>query len=134
MRIEDKIEQINIFLKELEKIKPYSFEQYDLKTSAACERYFEKIVEAIVDLGYLVIKHCSINAPEDDRQVFDILVKKNIISTELANRLKEAKGMRNILSHQYGNVDNKVVFNAITKELPKEVAKFIYSINKNLIK
>lgn len=38
--------------------------------------------------------------------------------------------MRNIISHQYGNVDNKIVFETITEELEKDVREFIKCIRK----
>ncbi len=125
MRIKDKIEQIKRYLDELEQISPNNFEDYDIKTCAACERYFEKIVEAAVDLSYLVIKKNQFKVPEEANEAFDILVKEKIISKELATRLKEAKGMRNLISHQYGNIDDKIVFKSITEELPTDIKNYI---------
>ena len=42
----------------------------------------------------------------------------------LAKKLRDAKGMRNILAHQYGKVEDKIVFNA-TKEIEADVNEFI---------
>jgi len=68
--------------------------------------------------------------PEEDKETFDILAKGEIISNELAIKLKDAKGMRNILSHQYGNVDDEIVFESITEELDKDVREFIKLLGK----
>jgi len=56
-RINDKIEQIQKYLEELETTFPISFEEYlnDFKIRAICERYFEKIVESVIDLSFLII-------------------------------------------------------------------------------
>ena len=54
--------------------------------------------------------------------------KKEIIDKELAIKLKEAKGMRNILAHEYGEVDNSVVYSAVKDELHVDIEKFIISI------
>jgi len=55
-KINDKIDEVEKYLKELDAITPYNFDEYlEIKTRAACERYFEKIVEAIADLAFLVI-------------------------------------------------------------------------------
>jgi len=52
----------------------------------------------------------------------------------LAGRLKDAKGIRNILAHQYGNVDDRIVFKSITKELVEDTGDFLKSIrNKGLL-
>lgn len=126
-RIKSKIHEIERYLEELESIRPDSFVTYlkDTKTRAACERYFEKILEAVVDLAFLIIKEKGLKTPEEDKEAFDILAKAKIIVPELAVRLKEAKGMRNFLAHQYGAIDNRLVFGAITQELEKDVRAFL---------
>lgn len=65
-RINDKIMQIERFLGELEPIMPGDLEEYekDLKAKAACERYFEKIIDACIDLVFLVIRHKRLRIPE----------------------------------------------------------------------
>ena len=77
MRITDKIEEIDEYLSELSEIIPGNFDEYqnDFKTKAACERYFEKIIESIVDLCFLVIKDKKLKIPEEDKEAFDILDK-----------------------------------------------------------
>ncbi len=126
-RIGDKINVIETYLKELEGIAPNSFRAYekDFKTKAACERYFEKIIEAIVDLAFLLIKTNNFKIPEDDKEAFDVLAAEAVISKDLAAKLKDAKGMRNIIAHKYGNIDDKIVFESITKELNKAAVEFL---------
>jgi uncharacterized protein YutE (UPF0331/DUF86 family) len=133
MRIADKIDEIEKYLTELKSFVPTNYKLYtsDPKTKAACERYFEKIIEAVVDLVFLIIKENSFKIPEDDKESFDILVKEQIIPQNLADRLKDAKGMRNIIAHQYGNVDDELVFESITDELITDVGEFITHLQKN---
>lgn len=130
MRINDKLEEIEKYLNELEEIKPGSFKEYitDIKTKAACERYFEKITEAVVDLAFLVIKEKHLKTPEEEKQSFEILHEAKIISEELSIKLKNAKGMRNIIAHKYGTVDDKIVFESITEELLRDVSEFVKNI------
>lgn len=135
MRIKDKIKEIGDYLGELDEILPENFFQYkdDLRTKAACERYFEKIMEAVIDLAFLVIKDKGFKIPEDDKEAFDILSKENVISEILAEKLKDAKGMRNIIAHEYGKIDDKIMFDSITEELSKDAEEFIENI-KNIIR
>jgi len=130
MRIKDKIEEIEAYLSELQTIAPKNFQVYvhDPKTKAACERYFEKIVEAVVDLVFLIIKDKNLKIPEDDKEAFDILAENNIISKELSTKMRAAKGMRNIIAHEYGKIDNKIVFDSIVKELQKDAREFLDEI------
>ncbi len=129
-RIEDKTKEIEQYLDELLTIVPDSLDIYknDIKIKAACERYFEKIIESIVDLTFLIIKDKNLKIPEEDKEAFDILYKEGIIKKKLADRLKEAKGMRNILAHEYGKVDDEIVFNSITFELENDIKEFLKEI------
>jgi len=38
--------------------------------------------------------------------------------------------MRNIIAHEYGEIDDEIVFNAITEELIKDVGEFIKGIER----
>lgn len=132
MRIKDKIEEIEKYLQELNEIIPASFENYqsDFKTKAACERYAERIIEAVIDLIFLVIKEKSFKIPEEEKEIFEILTNEKIISQDLGYRLRNAKGMRNILVHQYENIDDDILFEAITTELEKDVLELLKNIKK----
>jgi len=123
----DKIVEIGKYLDELRNFLPSGFRDYmsDGKTRAACERYFEKIIEAVVDLAFLIIKERGFRSPEYSRECFEILNERGIISPELALRLGNAKSMRNWLAHRYGTVDDKRVFDALKNKLLFDVTKFL---------
>lgn len=129
-RIKDKIKQVEEFLDFLLEIKPSSLEEYirDEKTKAACERFVQKLIDAIVDIAYIVIREMKLLSPENEEQAFDILHKKGVISRQLCERLKDAKSMRNFIVHEYGEVDDSIVFNSIHEELEKDVNEFITRI------
>jgi len=131
-RVIDKINEISQFLEELGNIAPSSFEEYksSIEKKAACERYVEKIVEAATDLAFLIIKDKKLRIPEDDSDAFNILLENKVIDDALATKLKNAKGMKNIISHQYGKIDDEIVFEAITQELGRDVRKFVEVVEK----
>ena len=130
-RFKDKIKQIRTYLKEVQAIAPNNLEEYkgSLTSIAACERYFEKIVEASVDLARLIIKKKGFDL-KDENNVFGLLHEKSIISKELCVRLRDAKAMRNVISHRYGDIDNETVFKSIKEELISDTNSLINSINK----
>jgi len=126
-RKEEKIEEIEKYIEELGSVLPFGFNDYenDFKLRAFCERYFEKIIEAIVDLAFIIIKDKKLEIPEEDKGAFDILFREKIISSDLAEKLKKAKGMRNILAHEYGKIDDEIVFEAVTEELIYDAVEFL---------
>ena len=131
-RINDKIDEINGYLRELAEIVPANLEEYKSSnlTRAACERYAEKIIEAATDLAFLVIKIKKFEIPEDDTDAFSILLENKVIDNALAEKLKDAKRMKNIISHLYGKVDDGIVFEAITEQLKKDVKEFVWEVKK----
>ena len=133
-RLMDKIKDIEVYVIELEDIIPLDFETYisDNVKMAACERYFERIVEACVDLASLMIRYKKINIPEDDEKAFYVFSNNNIISINLAAKLREAKGMRNIIAHEYGKIDDELVFNSLKEELVRDVQELL-NVIKNKI-
>lgn len=133
-RIKDKIKEIEEYLMQLEEIVPDSLEEYqeDFRTKAACERYLERLVEAAEDLAFLVIKHLELESPEEEKEIFPILSRTKIISSNLSDALKRAKGMRNVLAHKYGEIDDKITFVAAKEEIEKDLRELIKSIKRKI--
>jgi uncharacterized protein YutE (UPF0331/DUF86 family) len=67
-RIKDKVEELENYLTELESFEVPEIEKFreDKKLKAACERYFEKIVENIISLAFLVIRLKNLSSPESE--------------------------------------------------------------------
>jgi len=135
MRVDDKIMEIEKYLQELSEIVPGDFEEYreNLEKKAACERYFQKIIEAAIDLTFLVIKENKLKTPEENKEALDILSSKEIISNKLSEKLKDTIGMRNFIIHQYEKLNDEIVFEALTEQLERDIKEFISSI-KSAIK
>ena len=131
-RLAQKAQQIEEFVNDLISIKSASLEEYskDKKTKAACERYLERIIESLVDLAHIKIRVMGLRTPEDDKETFDILASAGIITRELAVSLKEAKGMRNILAHQYGDIDDTIIFESIDGDIETDAMEFVSAVLK----
>lgn len=135
-RINEKIIEIEKFVSQLYEFIPSNIDlegyKRDLKTKAICERYSEKIIEAIEDLAFLIINYKKLRYPEYEKEVFNILMKNDIISENFCKKLKDFKGMRNIISHEYGKIDDEIVFEAVTEQLEKDVGEFLNIVKKEI--
>lgn len=131
-RISDKIKDIEKYLDEILEYVPESYEEYcrNLLRKAACERVFQKIAEAVVDAAFLAVRHKKFDAPKEEGEVFKVLSDNNVIKCELAEKLKEMKSMRNFIVHEYGEIDDEKVYNAITEELEKDVGDFVKCLER----
>jgi uncharacterized protein YutE (UPF0331/DUF86 family) len=133
-RIKEKIMEIQEHLDFLVENTPSDFEEYenDLRTKAVCEHYFEKILEGCTDLAFLIIKLKNLRIPKEDGDAFIVLAEKGILLSELAKKLKEAKGMRNIIAHEYGKLDDSKVYHSLSEEIEEDVSEFLESIEGGL--
>ena len=98
---------------------------------AAAERYFEKIVECITDVAFLTLKKQGIKLPDDDTIVFTRLVESNVIENSLAESLRKAKSMRNRIAHQYADLDDNILFDALQNQLLSDAKEFAKQIRAN---
>jgi len=132
-RIKDKIIEIEKYLEQLEFVLPSDLEEYknDFKIKLMGERSFERIIEAVIDLSFLVVNEKNFRKPDEEEGIFDVLKSNKIISEILSEKLKDAKGMRNIISHQYGKINDELVFHSLVEELIPNVNEFLEAI-KNL--
>ncbi len=133
-RIDEKIAELEKYLEEFERFEIPELEQYrqDIQLKAACERYFEKIIETIISLTLLLIRYKNLKQPEDEEHAFFILFKNGVISEEFAKRLKDAKDMRNRIVHNYITVDDSIVLHAFSEEIVKDSEEFLEKIKKSL--
>jgi len=131
-RIKQKIEQTEEYLDEVVSIIPESLEEYEKSTTIkrACERYFQLVIECIIDLSFFIVVYRKLKQPLNEDNVFDVLFKGDIISESLKNRLKNAKGMRNYVIHRYEEINDELVYNAISEELGKDVREFIERVTE----
>ena len=81
------------------------------------ERYLHLAMECVLDLGNHYIADAKLQTPETNQDTFTRLEQVQAISSELAARLRSWAGFRNILVHQYLDIDHGIAWNAIQKEL-----------------
>jgi len=133
-RILSKIDELNLYLDELENIKPLDFKEYtsSIEKKRACERLLQILIETIIDIGNVLVSNLRLGVPSDEDDLFEKLKRKKIISPKMEKALKTMKGFRNILVHKYGKVDDELVFENLEKlndfsEFITEITKFLNS-------
>lgn len=81
------------------------------------ERYLHLAVEACLDLANHWISDRSLPAPDANRDTFTTLEQASELSPELAEKLRGWAGFRNILVHEYLEIDHGIAYRAIQNEL-----------------
>lgn len=117
-RILARLSELESYLRELHTIEPKSFNEFqEIEKKRACERLLQISVEALIDICHLFVTGLKLGLPAEEEDLFEKLERAEIISPPLKEKLKEMKGFRNILVHEYGEVDDKIVYQAVKTKL-----------------
>lgn len=88
---------------------------------------FVVAIEAAIDAGRHVIASEQMAIPDSFAQVFTVLGDKGILSSNLAGAMEDAARFRNLLVHQYAEVDDDLVVAVLSNRL-EDLADFRRSI------
>lgn len=118
-RILAKLDELDGFLAELREVRPSSYPEYVEDTSArrASERLLQLAIEAVTDVAALLVKGHRLGLPDDEESLFDRLEDEGYLSDETTEACRGMRGLRNILVHKYGTIDDEIVFEALSERL-----------------
>ncbi|MHA1911325.1 MAG: DUF86 domain-containing protein [Candidatus Kariarchaeaceae archaeon] len=88
---------------------------------------FQTMVQSTLDIIAMICTDEKIG-PRSDKINVDIIVKEGLLSTDLADAISEARGLRNILVHEYNGIILDQAINSIRKLLPNLVQ--VYEVLK----
>ena len=83
----------------------------------------QRTIQSTIDLAFHVISSEKYGVPKNLKDAFQILKDKKIIDHELADKLSRMVGFRNIVVHEYENV-NLDVLEYILKHRLKDIENF----------
>jgi uncharacterized protein YutE (UPF0331/DUF86 family) len=107
------------YLDELEAQRNVSLEGYRAPggTRRAVERLLQLIIEAAVDINVHAVTELHGIPPPDYRSSFREAAKAGLITEELGRSLEPAADLRNVLVHDYGDIDDALVHASIPQAL-----------------
>jgi uncharacterized protein YutE (UPF0331/DUF86 family) len=87
------------------------------KDKDSAERNLQKVIEAIIDLGKMLIADKKLREPSNNREVFQILEEEGLFPSELMPLIDKMIGMRNVLVHSYSRIDDSIIYGVLKKNL-----------------
>jgi uncharacterized protein YutE (UPF0331/DUF86 family) len=131
--IENKISSIQKYLKILERYKEYSREEIekDFDVRGAIERYLYLAIQSTIDLAEAVISFKNFRKPTTMAEIFIILSEEGIIDREFAENLIKMVGFRNIIAHDYEEINYDIVYDILHHRL-EDIKKFIEIIKEKI--
>lgn len=81
------------------------------------ERYLQLAIQSAIDIGNHLLSDKKLPTPKDYREIFLILSEAGLLSRPLAERLASAAGLRNILVHDYLDIDRDRIYEFLRERL-----------------
>jgi len=73
------------------------------------ERLLDRVIGRLIDVNFHVLKEEFGVVPVDYTESFILMGKNKVVKMELAEKMRPAGGLRNMLAHEYDEIDAKQV-------------------------
>ena len=95
------------------------------------ERYLQLAIQALLDISNHIVADRNLSLPADSKELFDLLTKHKVLSAGLSKRLAPMAGFRNILVHEYLEIDRRRVYRVLKEDLG-DFDLFVKAVSKLL--
>ncbi|MHB8281147.1 MAG: type VII toxin-antitoxin system HepT family RNase toxin [Candidatus Humimicrobiaceae bacterium] len=129
--IQKKLNDLNKNIKLLEELKHIPLGQLSdsLRDQWAIFYGLQISIQIIIDIGNHILASVNENKIEDYADIIEKMGKKGIIPDDFAKKIRGMPGLRNILVHEYGIVDIRIIYNILQQNL-SDFKDFFSYINK----
>lgn len=114
-----RLKKLEEYIKYLEKYQEVSLEQFLQEHSihSTVERDFHLAIECVLDIGNHVISDLRYRNPESYADIIVILGEEGVIPREFAKEFTSAAKFRNVLVHDYVNINRRIVYQYLQERL-----------------
>ncbi len=103
--VSNKIARIEVAVQELRTIARPDLLRDDILQQRFVERTLQIAIQAAMDVASHVVADEYLGEPRTAREIFALLGRRDVIDRSLAARLELMVGFRNIVVHEYDNID-----------------------------
>jgi uncharacterized protein YutE (UPF0331/DUF86 family) len=126
-----KIREYVALLRRIRAMAPESMFVADPLTYGNAERYLQLAIQAVLDVSHHVVADFGEAIPSDNKGLFAVLVRRKVISPSLAKKLVAMAGFRNILVHEYLEIDRRRIYRSLGADL-KDFERFVKAVTRLL--
>ena len=114
-----KISSLDDYLKQVSEFSGVTIDEYrsDWKTQRIVERTLQMMIETSADIANHIISDKKMRVPASYSDTFRVLVENDVIDRDLFSILDKMAKFRNIVVHQYEDVDAEIVIVILKKHL-----------------
>jgi uncharacterized protein YutE (UPF0331/DUF86 family) len=131
--ITKRLQKLDEYLGILRKLKRYPYDEFiaDPEHYGSVERFLQLALETIADIGNHIISDLELGIVNWHRDIPAILREKGHITPQMEEKWIRMIGFRNILVHDYLDIDRQAVYDVLQnnlndfEEIKKSFAKFL---------
>ena len=114
-----KLQKLDGYIQQLRRFQSYRYDEIegDLERIWAIERGLQISIQIIIDVGNHILASIGRNQIESYTDVLSKLGECDILPAEFVEKIKGMAGFRNILVHQYAEVDLRRVYDILQNSL-----------------
>jgi uncharacterized protein YutE (UPF0331/DUF86 family) len=114
-----KLAELEEYLGQIREYTNITIERYssDWKIQRIIERTLQIMIETCADIAGHIISDRGYRIPKSYADTFKVLQEENILEKELFETMEKMAKFRNIVVHNYGNIDASIVVNILRRHL-----------------
>ena len=95
------------------------------------ERYLQLAIQSVLDISNHIVADMNLALPATSQELFDLLAAHKVLPAALSRKLVSMAGFRNVLVHEYLEIDRRRVWRVLSAELG-DFERFIKAVSKLL--
>jgi uncharacterized protein YutE (UPF0331/DUF86 family) len=117
--IRKRLNKLDEYLSILRRYDVYSFDEFDSNPElyGSAERFLHLAIEMLIDLGNHVIAELDLGPVNWYSDIPSILTEHGYLQSELKEKWLRMIGFRNVLVHEYLEIDRGIVFDVLQNHL-----------------
>lgn len=114
-----KISELEIYQKQIREFSAITLQDYkaNWKTQRIIERTLQIMIETCADIANHIVSDKGMRPPTSYADTFNVLFENNVIDSELFTIMEKMAKFRNVVVHQYEDVDSEIVVVILKKHL-----------------
>ena len=118
----------------LRRIRRQADEEHFVKdplSNGNAERCLQLAIHAVLDVSHHIVGDMRMSLPSSSKELFDLLASHKVLPRPLSKRLVSMAGFRNVLVHEYLEIDRRRVYRALGADL-RDFERFVEAVSKLL--
>ena len=114
-----KLSELEQYHRQIQEVRNVTVNEYrsDWKKQRIIERTLQMMIETCVDIAGHIISDSGFRLPDSYADSFRVLYEESVLSEKTCHTMENISKFRNVIVHQYDQVDAEIVVGILQKHL-----------------